>query len=266
MFSIYMGYSHLWRMFDMAFLEKYGLLPFVKDLFLLENEEVARDGQRLSFFADGFPGVVLLQTDAPAYMLPKGKLLSPFFIYGQTLHPLELEMTGNYRMLVFQLQPFAVRVLFGVNPKQLNDDCHDLSEAHADTLQNLQNAADVAKQVEILAKFIADKTESATSEKGNQIQLAIGLVLSNGGKISVKALAQQLHLNERSLQRLFMEYVGLPPKQFAKIVQFQQAFSQVSDEAFDTLTEIVFENGYADQSHFIRNFRRFTGSKPSDFR
>ena len=243
-------------------IEKYRLQPFVKEVFYF----IGAKAERLTFFADGFPGIVLLQTETPAFMLPKGKPLSPFFIYGQTIRPLELELTDKYRMLVFQLQPFAVRTLFGVNPKLLNDDCHDLSPQYADALRHLQFAAESAEQAEILAKFIAAKAESAATDKGSQVQMAIGLVLSSGGKIGVKAMAQQLHLTERTLQRLFMEYVGLSPKQFAKIVQFQQAFNQVSDEAFDKLTEIVFENGYADQSHFIRNFRRFTGQKPSDFR
>ncbi len=242
-------------------IEQHRLRPFVKAVFYLEKA----DKERLRFFADGFPGIVFLRTEAPAFMLPKGKPLTPFFIYGQTIHPLELEMTGGYQMLVFQLQPFAVRAIFGVNPKLLNDECHDLSVQHADTLQGLQLAPGTREQTEILANFIAQQADRATTETARQIQMAIGLVLSSGGKITVKALAQQLHLTERTLQRLFMEYVGLPPKQFAKIVQFQQAFNQVSDEAFDKLTEIVFENGYADQSHFIRNFRRYTGAKPSDF-
>lgn len=253
-------------MFFESTINKHKLQAFVKEIFLLENQQVGIKPERLSFYADGFPGLVFLQTEAPVYQLPKGKLLSSLFIYGQTIHPLELEMTGAYQMLAFQLQPYAVRVLFGVNPKELNDDCFDLSQHHADTLHHLRQSSIATEGVEILAKLIAEKTEQIASEKSSQIQMAIGIVLSRGGKITVKALAQELHLTERTLQRLFMEYIGLPPKQFTKIVQFQQAFNQVSDEAFDKLSEIVFENGYADQSHFIRNFRRFTGGKPSDFK
>lgn len=247
-------------------IEEYQLRPFIKEIFYFVNQQVGDSPERLSFFADGFPGLVFLHTEASAHMFPKGKPLSPFFIYGQTVYPLELELRGAYQMLVFQLQPYAVRGLFGVNPKTLNDDCYDLSLQCADTLQCLKQSFSVAEQVEIIAKFIAQKMEHTAADRSSQIQIAIGIVHSRGGKITVNALAKELHLTERTLQRLFKEYIGLSPKQFSKIVQFQQAFNQVSDEAFDKLSEIVFDNGYADQSHFIRNFRRFTGGKPSDFR
>lgn len=247
-------------------MEEYQIHPFIKEIFYFVNQQVGDSPERLSFFADGFPGLVFLHTEAPARMLPKGKPLSPFFIYGQTVYPLELELVGAYQMLVFQLQPYVVRGLFGVNPTTLNDDCFDLALQCADTLQCLNQSFSVGEQVEILAKFMAQKMEHIASDRSRQIQIAIGIVLSRGGTISVKELTKELHLTERTLQRLFKEFIGLSPKQFCKIVQFQQAFNQVSDEAFDKLSEIVFENGYADQSHFIRNFRRFTGGKPSDFR
>lgn len=226
-------------MFFEPAINKHKLHAFVKEIFLLENQQVGMPPERLSFYADGFPGLVFLQTETPVYQLPKGKLLSSLFLYGQTIHPLELEMTGAYQMLAFQLQPYAVRVLFGVNPKELNDDCFDLSPDHSDTLHHLRQSSTTTERVEILAKMIAEKTEQIAFEKSSQIQMAIGIVLSRGGKISIRALAQELHLSERTLQRLFMEYIGLPPKQFTKIVQFQQAFNQISDETFDKLSEIV---------------------------
>jgi len=32
------------------------------------------------------------------------------------------------------------------------------------------------------------------------------------------------------------------------------------------LSDVVYEHGYADQSHFIRDFKKYTHTKPSRFR
>ncbi|QRQ62090.1 AraC family transcriptional regulator [Sphingobacterium multivorum] len=54
-------------------------------------------------------------------------------------------------------------------------------------------------------------------------------------------------------------------KQFAKMVQFQAAFKQLNSKDFRKITEIVYENGFSDQSHFIRVFKTFTGTTPASF-
>jgi AraC-like DNA-binding protein len=82
----------------------------------------------------------------------------------------------------------------------------------------------------------------------------------------VKKLTEQLHLTERTLQRRFVEHIGVSPKQFAKIIQFQASLSSLSDKTVSKLTEVVYESGYADQSHFIRSFKKYTGRKPSQLK
>jgi AraC-like DNA-binding protein len=92
------------------------------------------------------------------------------------------------------------------------------------------------------------------------------LILKNKGNISIKKITEHLHITERTLQRLFIEYVGISPKQFTKIIQFQSSVSLISDDSYQKLTDVVYETGYADQSHFIRYFKKFTGKKPSEYK
>ena len=33
----------------------------------------------------------------------------------------------------------------------------------------------------------------------------------------------------------------------------------------ETLTQVAYENDYYDQSHFIRDFKEFTGTNPKDY-
>jgi AraC-like DNA-binding protein len=62
----------------------------------------------------------------------------------------------------------------------------------------------------------------------------------------------------------FLQYTGLPPKLFCKINRFQHSLNLVNANG-QNLTNIAYESGYFDQSHFIREFKSFTGITPNSF-
>lgn len=238
----------------------------VTQIIVLENE-VAGIESKLPFYADGFPGIIFKQSENTAYLLPKHKNLNDFFLYGQTLQPIELSLRGSFKLIVFQVYPFVSKLLFNVNPKELNDECYDLllakDLAAGLVLEKLKENHQTLEQIKIITEYISDLFHKKAKQPELQLSLAIHLVLESKGKITVKSLTEQLHTTERTLQRLFLADVGISPKQFCKIIQFQSSHSQLLADSFTRLTDIVYENGYADQSHFIRSFRKYTGKKPS---
>jgi AraC-like DNA-binding protein len=159
--------------------------------------------------------------------------------------------------------------MLGVDPKKINDDCYDLyllkNVDVSSTVEKIMHAKTSTVQVKIIASFLSSLLPTAYSPE-QQIQLAVNLILESKGKITVKKLTEQLHLTERTLQRRFVEHIGVSPKQFAKIIQFQASLSSLSDKTVSKLTEVVYESGYADQSHFIRSFKKYTGRKPSQLK
>ena len=237
---------------------------FVKEIFVLEDKD-GRKETTLPFFADGYPGLVYLQSEK-GFLLPRKKALTPFFLYGQMIAPFELLITAPYLMIVFQLYPFASKLLFDVDPKKLNDDCYDLSTTKWTTVENplkaLAAPSAINQQLDIIAKFLSTLAREKGMEGYRDIQRAIQLVIDHKGIIAVNELASYLNTTERTLQRIFNQYVGIPPKKFAKIIQFQTSLGQISTGDFSKLTDLVYENGYADQSHFIRNIKKFTGKRP----
>lgn len=240
---------------------------FIKEIFVLEGDE---GKSLLPFFADGYPGIIYCQTKNNAVLLPQIKELSTFFLYGQTIKPIELLMDGPYRLIVFQLYPFAPGLLFDVDTKDLNDDCYDLSKINASKLKNptehLTTIFDKKLQIELVVQFLSKLAQKKGREKYQEIQVASQTIVQHKGIITVSKLAQLLNVSERTLQRKFKKYVGISPKKFAKIIQFQASLQQISEDTSSKLTDVVYENGYADQSHFIRNIKRFTGKKPSELK
>jgi AraC-like DNA-binding protein len=78
-------------------------------------------------------------------------------------------------------------------------------------------------------------------------------------------MLQQLNLTERTFQRIFKKYVGITANEYRRICQFQMAFYQLKARQFDKLTDVVYDNGYFDQSHYTRSFKEFTNTTPNEY-
>jgi AraC-like DNA-binding protein len=250
-------------------IETYGLGFHVKDIFIFENATHDKS-HIIPFFADGYPGIMFQQTKNGMLLKPQNKYLSDFLLYGQTIHPIELCVEGAYRFIVFQLQPIAAKALLGIDPKILNDDCYDLhllsSINTKEFTGKLHKTKDFIVQADIVARFISQLLLLKVYYPHATIVDAIALIVKRNGKVPIRELTTTLNITERTLQRNFVEHVGVSPKKFAKIIQFYTSFNQVTNDSSSSLTNIVYENGFADQSHFIRDFKRFTGQKPKEIK
>lgn len=77
-----------------------------------------------------------------------------------------------------------------------------------------------------------------------------------------KALIKQSSvygLSERQLRRLSHLYLGLSPKAFSSVLRFQSLLQGMREE------KSRWGDFYYDQSHFIREFKHFSGLTPQEF-
>ena len=83
---------------------------------------------------------------------------------------------------------------------------------------------------------------------------------------TVGEVIRQVGLSPRSFIRRFTEEVGLTPKLFCRIRRFQEALRLVRTGRPIAWSDVALDCGYYDQSHFIRDFRAFSGLTPTTFR
>ena len=241
---------------------------FVKDIFIFE-EKNKKQQTELPFFADGYPGLMFQETVNGLFVNPHNKKMPVLFLYGQTIRPIELVIKGSYKLIVFQLYPFVLKSFFGVDPRGLNDECFDLAQIKntgiKTIINGLQDEPDFANRIKMITAFLKDRFETKKEMLDLQVLQAINLIINNKGQLTIGQLCKELHLTERTLERRFVNEVGISPKQFSVIIKFQQSLEQLSVRDFSKLTDIVYSNGFADQSHFIRVFKAFTGKTPKNF-
>ena len=88
--------------------------------------------------------------------------------------------------------------------------------------------------------------------------------LSNG-RITVNQLEKDTGYSRRWLNMKFYEKIGVNPKTLCAITRFTYIFQILANRPDEILLGKNFYNLYYDQAHFIKEFRRFTGSPPGTY-
>lgn len=70
---------------------------------------------------------------------------------------------------------------------------------------------------------------------------------------------------QKHLISQFKTYFGLTPKVFHRIFRFNEILKQIKNKEQLVWAQIAYEFGYSDQSHFIKEFKEFSGFNPQEF-
>lgn len=240
---------------------------FVKNIWVFESEK-RNTSTSLPFFADGLPGLMFQQTENGLIVKPHNKKMPEIFLYGQTINPIVLEISGTYLIIIFQLYPFVLRTFFDLLPQSINDNCYylDNTEDKITKLnQQLISCKTINEKIDTISNLLLNYFETKKQNLDLEIRKTIIEIMATKGQENIRTIAEKQKLNLRTFERRFLKETGLPPKQFAKIIQFQASLEQLSIKNYTKLTDIVYENGFADQSHFIKVFKAFTGKTPKNF-
>jgi AraC-like DNA-binding protein len=96
-----------------------------------------------------------------------------------------------------------------------------------------------------------------------RVHHAVDAIHAARGEVSIERLAHDVSTTRRHLERLFAAAVGLSPKRLARIARFQHALQWLERiESAPRGAETAATCGYADQAHFIRDFRYLAGCAP----
>ncbi len=93
----------------------------------------------------------------------------------------------------------------------------------------------------------------------------LDLLAQTHGMMPVQELAAHIGYTRRYLDMLFQEHVGVSPKSLASILRFQEVYQGWMQHKSPTFFSNHWPAYYYDQSHFIKEFKRFTGFTPQHY-
>src|SRR5215203_2175542 len=86
-----------------------------------------------------------------------------------------------------------------------------------------------------------------------------------GESLSLEKLSKELNIHPVHLSRDFPKHFHCTFGEYVRKLRVEKSLARMTDKNL-SLTEIAFECGFADQSHFLRCFKEINGVTPSEYR
>jgi AraC-like DNA-binding protein len=244
------------------------LSPYIKEICVLERPELKEGNHVFNIYADGCPGLMYHESEHGVFRNGVEKL-DPLILYGQTVEPMTLSATGDFMIILVVLQPHVLGPLFAIRASEITDSCISVNDLPFGVLKNvsqvLREAATREGKVELLKKSIDNAVRAVDLRTDLYIQHAVSMIHHRGGNVVIRDVYEKLHMTEKTFERRFDQIVGVSAKTFSSICRFRASMEKIRTGEYTNLSDIAFDMGFADQSHFIRSFKRFTGESPGRF-
>lgn len=159
--------------------------------------------------------------------------------------------------------PFYDRPVSELRDRSL-DPCQIFGDDAGGFEAEVLGATNVDIMVAAAERLLFTHLRNVDSNVARVSELVAG-VAADRNLTSVDALAQQVKLTKRALQRLFNQYVGVSPKWVINRYRLHEAVAQMQVGVSVSWMELALTLGYFDQAHFIRDFRKLVGRSPAEY-
>ena len=109
-------------------------------------------------------------------------------------------------------------------------------------------------------------THTATNNPPNWVSRVSQLLEDNWNQeLTLSQISQELQVHSVTISKNFRKYFGSTLGAYRRKLKIEKSIELIRTSQ-EPLTQIALSCGFADQSHFIRNFKSITGLLPKDFR
>src|SRR5262249_52223407 len=239
------------------------LAPFVRTFEVVET----RDGMTRTLLPEtgliiGFrySGSATLHEGASARVLPSA------VVTGLRRSARRMQTSPGGGMILAKFREGRAARFFGHPLHELFGESRPLDELVrpgevARASDRIAEARTLEERIALLEQFL--RALWRPGEPDRLVLRAGGAIDGDPASVRIGALARHFRISQDALENRFRRAVGAPPKQLASLVRFRRAMALLRSGV--SLTQLGFEAGYSDQSHFIRECRRVTGEPPGRF-
>ncbi len=170
-------------------------------------------------------------------------------------------------MFVIQFKAFGAHPYLHVPMHEISDKVVPGSEFRHVNLLGLREevlaAASSTQKFGIAERWLAEHFVKAQETPAAVVDIVTLLQTEPASKLN--EIIDSFSGTQKHLIAQFKKYIGITPKQYQRILRFNDVFAQMQGDQFLSWSDIAHLCGYSDQSHFIREFRHFSGFNPETF-
>ena len=242
----------------------------IDSYFFWKSEHLSNKPLEIETPPNGYNAVIFNYGDA-YQVIQNHTLYEPAscFISGQATSSYQLHLFNNIAMAGIVFYPTALNKIFGLHAGELTNQRIDLGALIPEyklkiILELLYFSSTIAQQYAILENFVTQLIKGKEI-KYNQVDYAYALIKSSKGNLQIKPLADQVAICPRHFRRKFYTQVGVTPKEYIRIVRLAQVCYRLINQDSINWHDVIYQYGYYDQSHFIKDFTQFMGRNPAAY-
>lgn len=191
-------------------------------------------------------------------------------VIGQILKPRTLKIVGKGQSFGIWFYPHSFSSFLNVPVHELTDRVVPWDDLFPGTFAHVVGNCMYDNRVNELPSLADDFLLRALERNKERpihklTEAAVGYLYQHQGGQDLNRLATVLNVSQRYLQKAFLTNVGFSQARFLRVLRFQKALQRLSRGGVANLTSLAYEYNFFDQSHFIREFKAFTGMLPSSF-
>lgn len=199
----------------------------------------------------------------------KTVLMPACFGVGLLNGPVSFRFSGRLRCLGSSMLPVALGRLFPRVTLLPGLAVHDLTPIFVETRTRLLRCAAsgrFAEGLELLDQVLKSLLASCEHSSASKRAARTFETLASRASPTVKDIARSEGLSVRQLERNLSESARIAPKRVMTLARFERVRNRIWNAPDVPSSRLVFEEGFADQAHLCRDFRRYSGMTVRAFR
>lgn len=189
-------------------------------------------------------------------------------VFGVTTGRSQVRLQGEGRAFGIKFQPGAFYPFHGVSLGRLTNTRIGLASAFGvageDYERGVRGCETGTTMVACAEAFLRERRPPHDPQV-TRITSAINRIAEDRTLTRVAAVAADLAVSQRTLQRLFNQYVGVGPKWVIRRFRLLEAVALLEAGQGLDLASLATTLGYFDQAHFSNDFRAMVGRSPAEY-
>lgn len=191
-------------------------------------------------------------------------------VFGQKTHAVHYTMNPSGSVIFgLKVKPSGIS-LFTKDANHIRNIFEDIDTLNISGLKNIESkileAPSVQRKIEFMEAFMIDKLRNSYKSSDQELlQQITSYILMYKGNVRLDTLIQHFNTNYKKIERLFHQYVGMSPKSYLRIIRVNACIDLSQFNSSCNLTAIAIDNGFFDQSHLTKEFKRITSLTPKQF-
>ncbi len=229
----------------------------------MKYEEIKTDGYLSNFIKCFWTSEALTKSSEYA-ILPDGYFdliveikkdkISSIKLTGIWTIPIDVKTEINTRILAVRFKPLAIELLEDIYLKPLLNSSISLG-ADFTGIDNLAfyNFNEFCRHIENYLKSRIGKTKTVSN-----LKICLFNEIYKKEIFNVQKLSEKIFWTSRQINRYFNLTFGLSLKEYLNIIRCNQSYKDISNN------KLAPQRKYFDQSHFIKEIKKYTGVTPTE--